>query len=138
MDIVDIPFGKKVGIQRTADGTLELPFSKDVHNHLEIFHASAQFVLAETSSGDILQNLFPELVGTVVPVLRESKIKFRNVIKKNICAYPSISDETRNKFNEQLTKNGRASISVNVELRNPEGVVACSTVFTWFVQKIGI
>jgi len=136
LDIIDIPFGKKVGIQRTAEGTLELPFNKDVHNHLETFHASAQFVLAETSSGDILQNLFPELIGKVIPVLRKSKIKFRNAIKQNLCAYPSISDETRNKFNEELTKNNRAFIPVDVELRNREGAVACSAVFTWFVQKI--
>ena len=136
MDIIDIPFSKKVGIQRTAAGTLELPFNKDVHNHIETFHASAQFVLAETSSGDILQDLFPDLVGTVIPVLRKSKIKFRNGIKQNLCAYPSISLELREKFLDELNKNGRAFISVNVELRNPEGIVACSAVFTWYVQFI--
>ena len=136
MDIIDIPFGKKVGIQRSADGALELPFTKGVQNHLETFHASAQFALAETSSGDILQNLFPELVGKVIPVLRESKIRFKNAIHENLCAYPSISDEARNKFNEQFTKNSWAFISVNVELRNSEGVVACLASFNWFIQKI--
>ena len=77
MDVTKIPFVEKVGIVQKSDGRLELPFNESVHNHLHTIHASAQFVLAETASGEILQTLFPELVGKVVPVLRDSKIKFK-------------------------------------------------------------
>ena len=136
MDVIEIPFVKKVGIQRTVDGDLELQFSKDVHNHLQTFHASAQFALAETSCGEILQTLFPELVDKVIPVLRESQIKFKNPTYKNICAYPSISNESRIKFNEQFSRKGRGLISVKVEVRDTEDTVTCLCTFNWFVQKI--
>ena len=136
MDVIEIPFVKKVGIQRRTDGDLELPFNEGVQNHLQTFHASAQFALAETSSGEILQTLFPELVGRVIPVLREAQIKFKKTTNKNICAYPLVSDESRTKFNEQFSKKGRALISVKVEVRDNEGTVTCTCTFSWFVQKI--
>ena len=136
LNVIEIPFVKKVGIQRTGDGDLELPFNKDVQNHLQTFHASAQFALAETSSGEILQTLFPELVGKVIPVLRESQIKFKKPTNKDIYAYPLVSDESRTKFNEQLSKKGRALISVKVEVKDTEGTVTCTGTYNWFVQKI--
>jgi len=136
MNVIEIPFVKKVGIQRTSDGNLELPFSKGVENHLQTFHASAQFALAETSSGEILQTLFPDLVDQVIPVLRESKIKYKKPTNKNIYAYPSVSHESQMKFNEQFSKKGRALISVNVEIRDIEGSVTSTCNFNWFVQKI--
>ena len=136
MNVIKIPFVEKVGIQKSANGELELPFTKDVHNHLQTIHASAQFTLAETSSGEILQTLFPKLVGKVIPVLRESRIKFKKPANKSICAYPSVSNESRSKFSEQFSKKGRASISVKVVVRDTEGTVTCTGTYNWFVQKI--
>jgi len=52
------------------------------------------------------------------------------------CAYPLVSDESRTKFNEQLSKNGRALISVKVEVRDTEGTVTCTGTYNWFVQKM--
>jgi acyl-coenzyme A thioesterase PaaI-like protein len=63
MDVTKIPFVEKVGIVRQPDGGLGLPFNESVHNHLQTIHASAQFTLAETASGEVLQVLFPEIVG---------------------------------------------------------------------------
>ena len=77
MDVVQIPFVKKVGITQAVNGKLELAFSDDTHNHLATMHASAQFTLAETASGEFLQTLFPELVGKVIPVLRDATVKFK-------------------------------------------------------------
>ena len=136
MDVIDIPFVKKVGIQRAVDGDPESPFTKYVQNHMQTFHASAQFALAETASGEILQTLFPELVGKVIPVLRESQIKFKKPTNKDIYAYPLVSAESRTKFNEQLSKKGRALISVKVEVKDTEGTVTCTGTYNWFVQKI--
>lgn len=136
MDVIEIPFVKKVGITKSANGELELPFTKETHNHLETMHASAQFTLAETASGEFLQTLFPELVGKVIPVLREATVKFKKPAVKNIIAYPSMSDETREKFNTQFSKKGRASICVDVEVKDIEGTVTSVASYNWFVQKI--
>ena len=136
MNVVEIPFVKKVGIKKTKNNELELAFSTDTHNHLETMHASAQFTLAETASGEFLQTLFPDLVGKVIPVLRDATVKFKKPAIKNVIAYPSISEEAREKFNTQFSKKGRASISVDVEIRDIENTVTCIATYNWFVQKI--
>ena len=136
MNVIEIPFVDKVGIQRNTDGVLELPFYKGVQNHLETIHASAQFALAETASGEILQKSFPELVGKVVPVLRGSEIKFKKPATKTISAHPTVSDEAISKFREQFKKKRRSSISVDVKIKDSENVVTCVSTFKWFVQSI--
>ena len=136
MNVIEIPFVDKVGIQRNTDGALELPFNKGVQNHLETIHAGAQFALAETASGDILQESFPDLVGKVLPVLRESQIKFNKPAYKKIVAYPTVTAESLSKFNEQISKKGRALISVKVQVKDIEGTVTCTGTFKWFVQQI--
>ena len=103
---------------------------------MQTIAASAQFALAETASGEALQEKFPELAGKVIPILRDSPVKFRKPATKAITASPSVSDEAISRFREQFEKKGRSSISVNVELRDAEGVVTCTGVFNWFVQRI--
>lgn len=136
MDVTKIPFVEKVGIVRQSDGGLELPFNESVHNHLQTIHASAQFALAETASGEVLQTLFPELVGKVVPVLRDSNIKFKKPAQKTISAHPSVTDDSLTKFKDQFARKGRSSISVSVEVKDHEGVITSVGVFNWFVQSV--
>ena len=136
MNVIEIPFVKKAGITKNEKGELELPFTTDIHNHLETIHASAQFTLAETASGEFLQTLFPHLVGKVIPVLREVKVKFKKPAVKNIIAYPSTTNDATEKFNTQLSNKGRASITVDVEIRDIEATVTCIANYNWFVQKI--
>ena len=136
MNVIEIPFVKKVGITKADNNKLELAFTADTKNHLETMHASAQFTLAETASGEFLQILFPELIGKVVPVLRDAKVKFKKPAVNNIIAYPSISDKEKEKFNSQFSRKGRSSITVDVELKDNEGTLTCITSYNWFVQKI--
>ena len=136
MNVIEIPFVKKVGITQSEKGELELPFTDETHNHLQTIHASAQFTLAETASGEYLQTLFPELVGKVIPVLRDATIKFKKPAVKTIIAYPSVSDESREKLNLQFSKKGRASISVDVDIKDIENTVTCIATYNWFVTKI--
>lgn len=136
MNVIEIPFVKKVGITQSEKGELELPFTNETHNHLQTIHASAQFTLAETASGEYLQTLFPELVGKVIPVLRDATIKFKKPAVKTIISYPSVSDESHEKFNSQFSKKGRASISVDVDIKDIENTVTCIATYNWFVTKI--
>jgi acyl-coenzyme A thioesterase PaaI-like protein len=136
MNVLEIPFVDKVGIQRNTDGELELPFHTGVQNHLETIHASAQYALAETASGDILRKSFPDLVDKVIPVLRESQIKFKKPANKKVVAYPSVTAESLSKFDEQISKKGRAIISIEVQVKDVEDQVTCTGTFKWFVQQI--
>jgi acyl-coenzyme A thioesterase PaaI-like protein len=136
MEITDIPFVKKVGIEKNSNGELELGFDDSVQNHIQTIHASALFSLAEAASGEALQITFPELVGKVVPVVRDSQIKFKKPATKPITAYPDISVDAQEKFKEQFGKKGRSSIVVDVEIKDSDGVVVCFGSFSWFVQSV--
>ena len=135
MKATDIEFVKLVGIEQ-SENSVSLAYKKDVLNHIESIHASAQFTLAETQSGLFLQELFPELVGKVVPMLRESKIKYNKPALKSIVAFASSSDENVTKFKEQFSKKGRSTLSVSVDIKDSEGVLTACSEFIWFVQKI--
>lgn len=73
MNVVEKPFVKKADITKIKNNELELAFTVDTLDHLETMHASAQFTLAKTASGDFSQTSFSELVGKVTPMLREAR-----------------------------------------------------------------
>ena len=135
MRATDIEFVKLVGIKQ-SENDVSLAYKKDILNHIESIHASAQFTLAETQSGLHLQEIFPELVGKVIPMLRESKIKYKKPALKNIVAFASCSDKNIMKFTEQFSKKGRSTLSVSVDVKDSEGVLTAISEFIWFIQKI--
>ena len=136
MDVTHIPFAKHIGIERKEDGILKLEPTKRVQNHIGTIHASAQFTLAETQSGLHLQLAFPELLGKVVGVLRGSTVKYKNPVTKTVTAHAFVGEENKIKFLSQLERKGRASIAVEVELRDTSDVITMQGEFSWFVQKI--
>ena len=131
----DIEFVKLVGIEQSGD-SVSLAYKKDVQNHINTIHASAQFTLAETQSGLHLQKLFPELEGLVVPLLRESNMKYKKPALKNITAFASVKEEDKEKFLEQFTKRGRASLEVSVTVKDSDAVCTAQGTFGWFISKI--
>jgi len=135
MTIIDIPFVKLTGIEQ-EDNTLSLEFKKDVLNHLQTFHAGAQFTLAESASGYCLQQLFPELSSEVILVLRDANIKYKKPATRKLTAHASVSNEMIEKFMDGFKRKNRASIVVDVELVDPDNTISSRSSFTWFVQKI--
>lgn len=131
----DIAFVKLVGIKQD-EKSVSLDYKKDVLNHIESIHASAQFTLAETQSGLHLQELFPDLAGKVIPILRESKIKYKKPALKQIVSSAFCVEEDIQKFREQFDKKGRGSLLVSTEVKDIEGTVTANAEFTWFIQKI--
>ena len=135
MKATDIEFVKLVGIEQSGD-SVSLAYKKDVQNHIETIHASAQFTLAETQSGLHLQKLFPHLEGLVIPVLRDSSMKYKKPALKTITARASVSQEDIEKFQAQFDKKGRGSLSVDVLVEDSDGVCTAQGTFGWFISKI--
>jgi len=133
---VDVPFARHIGIQYDDAGRPEIAFSPHLQNHLGTMHASAQFALAETASGIYLEALFPELANKVFPVLREGKVKFRQPTETSIAARASVAEAAIAAFREQLTKKGRGTIEVSVEIKDTDDIVTCSCTFKWFVRQL--
>jgi len=136
MNLLAIPFVQTVGLTEDQNGRLTLPFQTTVHNHLQTMHASAQFTLAETASGQLLLTLFPELEGKVLPVLRSSEVKFKKPATQELFAHATVSDEARLRFHKQLETKKRANITVDVSLEDKDGTVTCTGSFDWFVQAL--
>ncbi len=138
MDVIEIPFVGTVGIKRGASGELSLPFEPAVINHVQTIHAAAQFSLAETASGDSLLNLFPDLGDSVIPVLRNSQLKYKHPAQSTITAYTDIDQEDIERFIERLTVKGRALLGINVQIRDAGELVTCCGRFDWYVMRKGL
>ena len=138
MDVTQIPFNKFIEISRssTDDHVLELGLKDNMKNHLGTFHASAQFALAEACSGLSLKKHFPHGANSVVPVLRKADIKFKKPAQSNIQAKANINPESKEKFEQQFEKKGRATIAVPVEIIDQNGTITMTGTYEWFVQKI--
>lgn len=135
MKIGEIPFIKHLGIRESGD-TLVMPSESFLENHVGTVHASAQFALAETSSGYALQQTFPDLAGNVIPLLRKAEIKFRKLSSATITAYPVIEQINVEKFRKQFARKGRATIAVAVELKDEADEVTATATYEWFIQRM--
>ena len=114
---------------------MELRFADPVTNHVGYMHASAQFALAEISSGDYLGQQFPQWRDRVVAVVRRAEIKYSRPVAADLTAYVHIDEDEQQRFLRQLENKGRALISVNVELKERQGELATQAVYQWFVQS---
>lgn len=135
MDVIEIPFVETVGIKRGASGELTLSFEPAVINHVKTIHAAAQFSLAETASGDTLLNLFPDLVNSVVPVLRDSQLKYKRPAQTAITAYTHVEPDDVGRFFDRFSMKGRALLGIDVQIRDADDKVTCCGTFNWYVIK---
>lgn len=136
MDITQVPFAEHNGIVIADDGQLSLPFKRQVQNHFEGVHAGAQFLLAESASGYYLLTHFPDLVGKISPLLRESKITFFKQSQTDLTSVVNVAEEVVDKFLKTLSTRGRAVIELSVDVMDAEQQLTCSGTFRWFVQTI--
>lgn len=136
MEITSIPFHKLLEIERDdSEGVLKLQFVENKQNHIGTFHASAQFALAEVTSGLALQHAFPELKDKVVPILRKADAKYKNPAQSTISAHTSIEPEHREMFLQKLETKGRGLVDVAVEVKDESGIVTMAGTYRWYIQK---
>jgi len=81
------------------------------------------------------QELFPDLEGKVIPLLRDATIKYKKPAQKKIYAFASVSNENLQKFQELFEKKGRGSVQVEVVVKDIDDVVTAVANFVWFVTK---
>jgi len=135
LNVVDIPFIHYIEMEEKSS-QLSLEYKNSVLNHVRTIHAAAQFALAETQSGIHLQNLFPELEGKVLPIIRDGQIKYKKPAKGKIFAFSSTEEEEVDRFESRLAKRGRVSLQIRVEIRDIDCILISEAIFTWFVQML--
>ena len=126
---MNIPFAATVGIN---DGILDN--QTKVQNHLGSIHAGAQFTFAEAASGQYLSSLFPDMQDKIIPLLRESSIKYKKQALTALTSEVFVDIEDVEKFKKQFESKGRATIVALVVLKDKEDEVTCEGSFKWFVS----
>lgn len=136
---VDLALNQALGLREAPPGAahlLEMPFAAVHHNHLGTVHAVAQFGLAEAASAECLLREFPGLAPTVVPVVREVRVKYRQPGRGPLQAYASVAPGSRATLPVELEKSGRAFVDVEVTLKDEAGGTTLHSTFTWFITRI--
>jgi acyl-coenzyme A thioesterase PaaI-like protein len=138
MDVTKIPFNRLIAIRHSGDSeyVLELDGSEQYLNHLNAVHASAQFALAEATSGEYLLRMFEDLAGGVVPVVRKVDLKYRKPATGKIRSRAGIKATEIERVRRDIAHKGRATVIVKVAIYDSKGNLTMQSEFEWFVQKL--
>lgn len=135
MDVTQLPFNKLIGIRHSADPEylLMLDDNQDYHNHLGTVHASAEFALAEATSGHFLFHEFGEF-ERIIPVVRKSEIRFRKPAKGQVFSKAHLAPTTiKEEVEQMLADRRRVSLPVEVSLFDETYTVIMKAVFEWVI-----
>ena len=137
MDVTKLPFNNFVGLKLSdkSEYLLMLDNRFEYRNHLDTVHASAQFALAEATSGHFLLNEFSELTN-IVPVVRKVETKYKKPANGVVFSKAKFMDEKREEILESLNQKGRTMIKVEVSLFSEADTLVMQSVFEWFVTKL--
>lgn len=138
MDITEIPFNKFLGIRPSDLPEYILMLEKSEHyaNHLGTVHASAQFSLAEATSGEYLLTKFKDFSENTIPVVRRVEVKYCKPANGKLYSKAELSIEDENKLKTDLPQKGRTLIKVKVTLFDQNGINTMQSVYEWYIQKM--
>ena len=138
MNVLNIPYNTFLGLKNSEDPDywLELPESSHMLNHLNTVHASAQFALAEATSGKILAHTFSDISMRVIPVVRRVDVKYKQPATGLLRSKASIPEDAIVKVREELPRKKRLVIPVHVKIVDAEQHVTMTATFDWFIQMM--
>ena len=137
MNVLDLPFNKILLIKKSdvPDTILMLEDRMEYQNHLGTVHASAQYALAEASSGEILERNFGDWKGAYFPVVRRVEAKYKNPAKGRLFSTGFIEKDNATKAKNELSEKGRTLVDVIVKIVDEERNVTFEGLFIWFIAK---
>jgi hypothetical protein len=137
MNVLKLPFNGILLLKKSTlpDTVLMLEDDVKYQNHVGTVHASAQYALAEASSGEILERNFGDWNGAYFPVVRRVEVKYKNPAKGALFSLGSIDPDKAEKAKRELAEKGRTLVDVVVKVVDGEKSVTFEGTFTWFVAK---
>ena len=139
MRATDLAYNRALGIRDAPAGAghlLELPFAPLVHNHLQTMHAAAQFSLAEAASAECLQRHFGTALGDVFAVMRTVEVKYSKPATADLLAYGVPDETTREQLLAQMSRRGRSSAVILIDLKDRSGTLTFHGKFEWFISRL--
>ena len=96
MNVLNLPFNKILLIKKSVvpDTLFMLEDRVNYQNHIGTVHASAQYALAEASSGETLERNFGDWNGAYFPVVRRVEVKYKNPAKGRLFSEGFIDADT--------------------------------------------
>ena len=136
MNVFELPFNKYIGLEKATDSEylLMLQDKKEYQNHLETVHASAQFALAEATSGYFLLNQFQGLTN-ILPVVRKVEIRYKRPAQGTLFSKATFVDTKEENILAELQTRKRALITVRVLLYDSGKNTIMQSDFEWFVTQ---
>jgi acyl-coenzyme A thioesterase PaaI-like protein len=137
MNVLKLPFNKVMTIKKSDVPNTILMLEDHVRyqNHLGTVHASAQYALAEASSGEIVERTFGDWNGAYFPVVRRVEVKYRNLAKGRLFSTGFIDPDRVTKSKEELSEKGRTLVDVSIKIVDEGHNITLEGTFTWFIQK---
>ena len=137
MNVLNLPFNKILVIKKSVvPGTLFMLEDRvKYQNHLGTVHASAQYALAEASSGETLERNFGDWKGAYFPVVRRVEVKYKNPAKGRLFSVGFIDPDRAMKAKKELSEKGRALVDVAVKIVDEGKNITFEGTFTWFIAK---
>jgi len=137
MNVLALPFNEILMIKESVlpDTVLMLEDQEKYQNHLGTVHASAQYALAEASSGEILERNFGDWNGAYFPVVRRVEVKYKNPAKGALYSAGLIEADSAVKAKKELAERGRTLVDVRVKIMDEGKNVTFESTFTWFIAK---
>jgi acyl-coenzyme A thioesterase PaaI-like protein len=138
MHVTDLAINKTLGMHHAPAGNghiLEMPETALLLNHVGTIHASAQFALAEATSGEFLLRHLGDAQRQVFAVLRTSDVKFRKPAHGALRTTARFANSIAESLTTDLASRGRALASVLVEVTDAQGIVTMSGQYDWFLQR---
>jgi acyl-coenzyme A thioesterase PaaI-like protein len=134
MDVTKLPFNRFVGIKMSekSEYLLTLDNQPEYRNHLDTVHASAQFALAEATSGFFLLNELSELTG-VIPVVRKVETKYKKPATGAVFSKAKFLETGKDEILETMNQKSKALLKVEVSLFDDKDVFIMQSTFEWFI-----
>ena len=137
MNVLNLPFNKILLIKQSdvPDTVLMLEDRVEYQNHLGTVHASAQYALAEASSGEIVERTFGDWNGAYFPLVRKVEVKYKNPARGRLFSTGFIDADRAMKAKKELSEKGRTLVDVIVKIVDEEKNITFESTFTWFIAK---
>jgi len=137
MNVLKLPFNRILSIKKSdaPDTIFMLEDQEKYQNHLGTVHASAQYSLAEATSGEVLERNLGDWNGSYIPVVRRAEIKYKNPARGRLFSTGHLDPDIVLKSKRELLEKGRTLIDVPVRISDEEKNTTFVGTFTWFVAK---
>ncbi len=136
-NVLNLPFNEILLIKESEvpDTIFMLEDLQKYQNHLGTVHASAQYALAEATSGEILERNLGDWSGAYFPVVRRAEVKYKNPAKGRLFSSGALDAGCVQKAKKELSEKGRTLIDITVRIEDKEKNATFEGTFTWFVAK---